>query len=130
MLNLDKIFKHFASIDTDFPENLTVPVKYEPQSLYWCHQQVTVHSGISKTNGNKIDHAHFSDDHKHDQVFVKYVLDDILTEMDLSRATTISRFIVVTVNIKSHYKNQYKSAKHFRHLQMLTNEKEKEVLRV
>ena len=63
---LDKILKHFASIDIDFSENLTVPFKYEPQSLYWYHQQVTVHSPIPKTNGNKNDHAHFSDDHKHD----------------------------------------------------------------
>ena len=61
-----EIFKHFASIDIDFSENLTISVKYEPQSLHWCHQQVTIHSGISKTNGNKIYHAHFSDDCKHD----------------------------------------------------------------
>ena len=44
-------------------------------SLYWCHQQVTVHSGILKTNGSEIYHAHFSDNCKHGQVFVNDVLD-------------------------------------------------------
>ena len=61
---LDETFKHFASTDIDFSENLTVPVKYEPQSLYWCPLYWYIHSGISKTNGNKIYHAHFPDDHK------------------------------------------------------------------
>ena len=83
---LDKILKHLASIDIDFSENLTVPFNYEPQSLYWCHQQITVHSQISKTNGNKNDCAHFSDDHKYDQVFAKHVLDEILSEIDFSQS--------------------------------------------
>ena len=78
--------KHLASIDIDFSENLTVPFNYEPQSLYWCHQQITVHSQISKTNGNKNDCAHFSDDHKYDQVFAKHVLDEILSEIDFSQS--------------------------------------------
>ena len=60
---LDKILKHLASTDIDFSENLTVPFKYEPQSLYCYHQQAPMHSQISKTNDNKNDHAHFSDDH-------------------------------------------------------------------
>ena len=50
---LDEMFKRCASVDIDFSENLTVPVKFEPQSLNWCHQQVTVHSGILKCNGKK-----------------------------------------------------------------------------
>ena len=108
---LDKILKHFASTDIDFSENLTVPFKYEPQSQYCYHQQVHIHSQISKTNDNKNDHAHFSDDHKHDQVFLKHALDDILNKMDLSHS-------------------QYKSTMHFHHLQMLTNEKEKQVLKI
>ena len=120
---LDGIFKHFASIGIDFSENLTGLVKYEPQSLHWCYQQVTVHSGISKTNGNKICHAHFPDDHTHDQAFVKHVLGDISSKMDISHATTI---LVPSDNCKS----QCKLAKHFYHLQMLANEKEKQVLRV
>ena len=35
-------------IDTDFSENLKLPVKFEPQSLHWCHETITVHSGIVK----------------------------------------------------------------------------------
>ena len=45
---LDGMFKQCASVDIDFSENFTVPVKFEPQSLHCCHQQVTVHSGILK----------------------------------------------------------------------------------
>lgn len=43
--------------------------------------------------------------------------------MDISRATTI---LVQSDSCKS----QYKSAKHFHHLQMLADKKEKQVLRV
>ena len=54
--NTQSIFESLfdsVSIDIDFAENLTVPVKYEPQSLHWAHEQVTVHSGITKVNGEK-----------------------------------------------------------------------------
>ena len=30
-------------VDIDFSENLQVPVKFEPQSLHWSHDQITVH---------------------------------------------------------------------------------------
>ena len=60
---------------------------------------------------------------KHVQVFVKHVLGDILSEIDISHATTI---LLHSNNCKS----QHKSAKHFRYLQMLAEEKEKPVLRV
>ena len=59
------------SIDINFAENLTVQVKYEPQSLHWSHEQVTVHSEIMKVKGKKTYHPYFSDSLKHDQVFVK-----------------------------------------------------------
>ena len=45
--------RHVISIDFDFSENLTIPVKEEPQSLSWHHEQKSVHSGILKTNGEK-----------------------------------------------------------------------------
>ena len=38
-------------IDIDFSENLKLPVKYEPQSLHWCHEAITVHSDIIKLHG-------------------------------------------------------------------------------
>ena len=70
--NTQSIFESLfdsVSIDIDFAENLTVPVKYEPQSLHLAHEQVTVHSGIMKVNGEKT-YPYFSDSLKHDQVFV------------------------------------------------------------
>ena len=36
-----------------FRKNLSVPVKYKPQSLHWEHEQLSVHSGILKIKGNK-----------------------------------------------------------------------------
>ena len=108
---LDKTLKHLVSFDIDFSVNLTVPFNYEPQSLYCCRQQVTVHSQISKTKDNKNGYAFFSNDHRYDQVFVKHVLDDILSEMD-------------------HSHSQYKSTILLHDLQMLTNEKVKQFLKV
>ena len=46
--NFDAVF-----IDIDFSENLTLPAKYEPQSLHWSHDLVSVHSGIVKIHGEK-----------------------------------------------------------------------------
>ena len=66
-----------VSIDIDFAENFTVPVKYEPQLLHWSHEQVTVHSGIMKVKGEKTYHLYFSDSLKHDQVFVKKVPEEM-----------------------------------------------------
>ena len=36
-------FANSLYIDIDFSENLKVPVKWEPQSLHWYHEQVTFH---------------------------------------------------------------------------------------
>ena len=47
-----------VQMDIDFAENLTVPIKYEPQLLHWAQEQVTVHSGFIKVNGAK-SHHHF-----------------------------------------------------------------------
>ena len=60
----DEILKRFASIDINFSENLTIPVKYEP---YWCHQQVTVHR-IFK-----------------DQMAIKFILPIFLTTVNMMR---------------------------------------------
>ena len=66
----------------DFSENLTVPVKQEFQSLHWSKEQKWVHSGILKMNGNKVYHGQMSDDLKHDQPFVKLVMDRMLEKVD------------------------------------------------
>ena len=62
----------------DFSENLSVSVKYEPQSLHWALDQVIVHSGILKGHGHKSYHPYFSDSKIHDQVFVNEVLLEML----------------------------------------------------
>ena len=42
------------SIAIDYSENLPIPVKYEPQSLHWSHEQVTIHSGPASHTGSQI----------------------------------------------------------------------------
>ena len=49
--NTQKLFLNMFNcvyIDANFSENLTVGIKWEPQSLRWSKTQVTVHSGIVK----------------------------------------------------------------------------------
>ena len=62
----------------DVSENLSVPVKYEPQPLHWAHDQLKVHSGITKVYGHKSYHPYVSDSKIHDQVFVSEVLFEML----------------------------------------------------
>ena len=119
---LNEMFKRCASVDIYFSENLTVPVKFEPQSLHWCHQQVTVHSGILRCNGEKNYIAHFSDDRKHDQLFVD-VVKNIIGNADL---TSTSNILIQSDKCNS----QYKSAHHFSHLQKIANRQQKQVLRL
>ena len=66
---INRFRDHFGaiSIDLDFSENLKVSVKYEPQSLHWSHEQITVHSGILKVDGVKSYHPYLSHDRNHDQ---------------------------------------------------------------
>ena len=73
---------HELNIDIDFSENLSVPVKYEPQSLHWSHKQVTIHSGILKLNGEKSYHPYISEDRQHDQSFVKIVIEEMLNTVN------------------------------------------------
>ena len=40
-------------MNVDYLENLSIPVKFIPQSLHWSHAQVTTHSGILKTPAEK-----------------------------------------------------------------------------
>ena len=64
-------------VDINFSENLSVLVKFEPQSLHWSHEQVTVHSGITKACCEKNYHVHLSHDKKQEQ----FVLHLALTNM-------------------------------------------------
>jgi len=116
---------HFntISIDIDFSENLSVPVKFEPQSLHWFHQQVTVHSGLLKNEGEKSYHAYLSDDRKHDQAFVKVVIEEMLEETNIENQEYI---IIESDNCSS----QYKSAAHFQDMKELSQKYNKTIIRV
>ena len=82
-------YAHIPSvfIDVDFSENFDIPVKYEPQSMHWYHESVTVHSGIMFVDGEKYYLPYLSDDKSHDQHFVDSVLDLMLVGKDLDMHT-------------------------------------------
>ena len=111
-----------ASLDIDFSENLTVPVKEEPQSLHWSHDQITVHSGILKCRGEESQHAYLSDTKKHDQTFVKVVIEEILSEV----ADLPDIILIGSDNCTS----QYKSAENFHDLQEISNKNGRKMIRV
>ena len=67
-------------------------------------------TGILKCDGENIYHAYISDNLKHDQTFVKVVIDNMLDTTD----TTDNKVIVIESDNCS---AQYKSAKHFYDLQ-------------
>lgn len=105
-------------LDVDFSENLSVPVKYEPQSLHWGHDQISVHSGLLKINGEKYYHPYLSDDRKHDQVFVRKVLNEMITYDKI--LDDIAKFETIVIE-SDNCKGQYKSSQHFYDLQDLSN---------
>ena len=111
-----------VDLDIDFSENLTLPVKHQAQSLHWSYTQITVHSGIVKVEGEKSYHPYFSDNRKHDQVFVKLSIEKMLSDVDIS-----DKIIVVE---SDNCKGQYKSAKHLYDLQQLSTKLNKKVIRV
>ena len=110
-------------IDLDFSENLTVPMKEQPQSLYWSQQVVTVHSGITKTKNGKTYHPYLSDSRKHDAVFVK-----ITIERMFAGVTIIIHDIIIIES--DNCSCQYKCGLHFYHLQQLANEHNIIIIRV
>jgi hypothetical protein len=107
----------------DFSENFDIPVKYEPQSMHWYHESVTVHSGIMFVNGEKYYLPYLSDDKSHDQHFVDSVLDLMLEGKDLDMHTHI---VIGSDNCSV----QYKSALHFKYLQQLANKLGKSIIRI
>ena len=100
-------------IDIDFSENLSVPVKFEPQSKQWDHEQVTVHSGILNKGDTKYYHPYLSNDKTHDQSFVKCVIDEMIKDV-IEPGTTL---FIESDNCFS----QYKSVENFHNLQELSN---------
>ena len=111
-----------VDIDVDFSENLTLPVKHQAQSLHWSYTQVTVHSGIVWNEGEKSYHPYFSDNRKHDQVFVKMCIKKMLKGINLN-----DRCVIIE---SDNCRVQYKSNKHVYDLQQLSNELNSTVLRI
>ena len=68
-------YNFFESVylDIEFRENLTASETSSPISSLVVFS--TALSGISKINGEKVYHAYFSHDCKHEKTFVKTVLD-------------------------------------------------------
>eukprot|EP00794_Sanderia_malayensis_P019611 gene19611-21542_t len=125
--NVKSIFLEFFScvyMDVDFSENLTIGIKWEPQSLHWSKKQVTVHSGITKTSdGVKVYHPYVSDTLVHDQAFVDIAMREMLSTTDLDEATCI---LVESDNCSG----QYKSAEHFHDLQKISNDTNLKLIRL
>lgn len=110
-------------LDIDFSENLSVPIKYEPQSCHWSHDQVTVHSGILKHFGLKQYHPYLSNDKKHDQKFVKVAIEKMLDGCNFNSGTYC---VIESDNCSS----QYKSAQHFTDMQEIADKNEIKIIRV
>ena len=101
-------------IDMDYSENLAIPMKSQPQSLYWTLESVTIHSGIVKTKDGKSYHPYISDCKKHDQVFTNIVMNEMLAEEDVTNCDVI-------IIDSDKCSGQYKSGLHFYHLQEIAN---------
>ena len=116
-------FREFDDIliDIDFSENLSIPVKYE--LLHWCHEQVTIHSGILKVGGKKSYHPYVSNERRHDQSFVHIVLEKMLEEVDMK----LHSYIVIESDNCS---VQYKSAQHFNNMQELADKYNTNLIRI
>ena len=111
-------------LDIDFAENLTLGMKFEPQSLHWVKIQITVHSGILKFDMfDKQYHPYISDSRVHDQAFVKLVLVKMLDSVTIPEGAII---IIESDNCSS----QYKSAHHFQDIQDLANKYGCTIIRV
>ena len=99
-------------------------MKFEPQSLHWSHEEITVHSGILKVSGEKSYHPYLSDDRSHNQKFVKVVMGEMLNEIPSIKEGSCC--VIESDNCTC----QYKSAEHFSDIQDLCNELEMVVISV
>ena len=120
---INELFSEAVSIDIDFSENLSVPLKFEPQSMHWCHKQVTVHSGILKMNGEKSYHPYLSDDIKHDNVLVDTALREMTVSIEPGQGQTL---LINSDNCTC----QYKCAPHLVKLQSLSDTLQTVIIRI
>ena len=102
-------------LDVDFAENLSIPVKCEPQSLHWSHEQVTIHSRIVPT-GHKCYHPYVSDDRKHNQHLPQSCLEKMLEALEV-QAFDMSNVLIESGNCSG----QYKSSPHFHGMLEIAN---------
>lgn len=109
--------------DIDFSENLTLGMKFEPQSMHWVRSQITIHAAILFLENEKQYHAYSSDDRVHDQAFVKLAIQQIFRDVEIP---TEMKILIESDNCSS----QYKSSQHFHDLQLLANQFNRTVIRV
>ena len=124
-LSIKTFYQLFVAVhlDIDFSENLTLGIKFEPQSLHWVKKQIIVHSGIVKCNGEKTYHPYVSDCKTHDQAFVKLVVTEMLDSTYMPDDAVI---LIESDNCSS----QYKSCHHFVDMQDLADKFKRRVIRV
>ena len=89
--------------------------------MHWDHDQVTVHSGITKYDSDKYYCTHLSEDRTHDHVFV----DEVLTQV-VGDAPRKGRILINSNNCSS----QYKCIQHFAKLQNLADKSDATVIRI
>lgn len=91
--------------------------------LYWSHNQVSVHWGILKDNGDKSYHPYIFDYLVHDQNFAKVCIKEIISTLQVAQ----NLMIVIESN---NWKSQCKSAKHFPHLPSISNSTNKMIISI
>ena len=69
-------------IELDFTQNLSFRPKDEVQSAHFSGKQFTLHCAIVEPNKNRY-HYHFSNDTKHDAIFVDQVLRNMISVYEI-----------------------------------------------
>ena len=116
---------NIPNLSLDFSENLTLPIRFEPQSMHWVKTQISIHCGILKTQDIKIYHGMFSDNKTHDQCYSALALEENLL-MYHSVFPNLDCILLHSDNCAG----QYKSSHHFFHIQELSNKLNITVIRV
>ena len=115
-----------VNMDIDFSENLTLGMKFEPSSMHWVKQQISVHSGILKLDEVKEYHPYISDSRTHDQAFVKVAVDEMFNSSTSNIPEDKNNFSIESDNCTG----QYKSSHHFGDMQSLANKHLRMVIRI
>ena len=111
-----------AYMDIDFTENLTVPLKYETQSLHWVQESKSKFIQVLSKPTVQSYHPYFSDTKVHDHIFIKIAMDEMLSEVN--NMNSLDAVVIESDNCTA----QYKSGKHFNNLQKLSNRLDKNII--